>query len=290
MRTIEYLAVLAFATLMRIIPLRPGRALGAGLAGLLFHLLKAPRRVGAGNLRRAFPNWSEGRVQATLRAVYRQLGWSLAEVCHLPSLGPDWVGKNVDFEGREHADRSMRRGRGVVALVSHFGNWELLGAVFARVGYSPRVVAFPQSNRRVDDLIRRNRESTGMKVVYTGHHGTAELLEHLRGGGMVGILADQNAGEGGVRLPFFGRDCSVAKAPAVLARKTGAAIIPVFLLRGPGHRFIVNVLPEVPVDRTSDAEKDIRETTRRWLKVQEDFTREHPDQYFWLHRRWKHYE
>jgi KDO2-lipid IV(A) lauroyltransferase len=285
-----YAAVRALVLLMRVLPLRVARAAGAGLAAALFRLLRKPRRVGAQNLRRAFPGWPEARVQATLRAVYRQLGWSLAEVCRLPSLGAEWAARNVDFEGRDHADRPLKRGRGVVALVSHFGNWELLGAVFARVGYAPKVVAFPQSNRRVDALIRANRESTGMKVVYTGHRGTAELLAHLRGGGMAGILADQNAGEGGLRLPFFGRDCSVAKAPAVLARKTGAAIVPVFLLRGPGHRFTVRVLPEVRVERTGDAEKDVLEATRRWLKVQEDFIREHPDQYFWLHRRWKHFE
>lgn len=290
MRTLEYLAVRVLVGLVRILPLGVARALGAALAGAVWALLKRPREVGRRNLQRSFPEWDPGRVQATLKAVYRQLGWSLVEVCRLPDLGADWVAANVDFEGRERVDGPLRRGRGVIALVSHFGNWELLGAIFARVGYAPKVVAFPQSNRRVDELIRANRESTGMKVVYTGHRGTAELLAHLKSGGMAGILADQNAGAGGLRLPFFGRDASVAKAPAVLARKTGAAIVPVFLLRGPGRRFTVKVLPEVAVDRTDDAERDIRETTRRWLKVQEDFIREHPDQYFWLHRRWKHYE
>jgi KDO2-lipid IV(A) lauroyltransferase len=82
----------------------------------------------------------------------------------------------------------------------------------------------------------------------------------------------------------------VAKAPAVLARKTGAALFPAFLVREADGTFTDHILPEVPMVRTGDVEKDVRETTRAWLKVQEDFIRERPEQYFWLHRRWKHYE
>jgi len=289
MKVLEYLSALAFIGLVRFLPLAWARALGRGLAGVAYRLLASPRRVGEVNLRKCFPDWGDAQVRTTLRSLYRQLGWALGEICHLPGLDRHWVEKNVAFEGQERVEGPLARGRGVIALVSHFGNWELHGAVFARRGYDVKVIAFPQSNKRVDDLIRRNRESSGMKVVYTGHKGTGEVLEHLRRGGVVGMLADQNAGDSGLRLPFFGRDCSVAKAPAVLARKTGAALVPIFLVRQEKHRFVSKAMPEVPVSRTDDAEKDVLEATKRWLKVQEDFIREHPDHYFWLHRRWKHY-
>ncbi len=116
------------------------------------------------------------------------------------------------------------------------------------------------------------------------------LLDHLREGKIVAILADQNAGKDGLRLPFFGRDCSVAKAPAVLARKTGAALIPAFLVREKDGTFTNHTLPEIPIIKTDDVAADIETVTRAWLQVQEDFIRRYPEQYFWVHRRWKHYE
>jgi Kdo2-lipid IVA lauroyltransferase/acyltransferase len=290
MKILEYLVVLLVVAFMRVIPLSAARSIGAGLADLAYRVLAKPRRVGGRNLHRSFPDWTPVQVDRTLREVYRRMGYALGEVCRLQDFDLRWMERNVSFQDRSAVDAIQGRGRGVIALVCHFSNWELQGALFARWGYRPKVVAFPQSNPHVDRLIRLNRESTGMKIVYTGHKGTIEVLRHLREGGMVGILADQNAGAGGLRLPFFGRDCSVAKAPAVLARKSGAAILPIFLTRGEKHHFTVHVLPEVEVSKTDDAEMDVLETTRRWLAVQEEFIRKRPEEYFWLHSRWKHYE
>jgi len=290
MKGLEYGFVWVLVGFLRILPVSVARNLGKLLSLGMWVFLKKTRRVGEENLARSFPDWPSSRVRSTLKVLYRHMGLALAEDCHLPDLDRKWMEKHVAIEHRELIDSALAQGRGVISLVSHFGNWELHGAVMARMGYSVKVVAFPQSNPRVDALIRRNRESTGMKVVYTGHQGTHEILEHLRHGGMVGMLADQNAGKSGLRLPFFGRDCSVAKAPAVLARKTGAALIPMFLLRDAENRFTSVTLPEIPVERTENSEKDVWEATRKWLKVQEEFIREHPEHYFWLHRRWKHFE
>jgi KDO2-lipid IV(A) lauroyltransferase len=206
-------------------------------------------------------------------------------------LNRQWVDKNVRFVGEDAAVwKALEEKRGIVALVSHFGNWELFGTVAALWGWPLAVVAFPQSNRLVDELVLKNRQSSGMKIIYTGHRGTVELLHQLKDGKVGAILADQNAGKDGLRLPFFGRDCSVAKAPAVMARKTGAALIPMFFLREKDDTFTFVTLPEIPVVKTDDVVKDVETITRACLKVQEDFIRAHPEQYFWLHRRWKHYE
>jgi KDO2-lipid IV(A) lauroyltransferase len=229
-------------------------------------------------------------VKETARAVYRHLGFSLAETLKMSRIDKAWVGKNVRLQGMDRIKKILDSGKGIISLVSHFGCWELQGAAWSVAGWPLAVVAFPQSNKQVDALILKNRTSTGMEIIYTGHHGTVRALRVLREGGVVGLLADQNAGKDGLRLPFFGRDCSVTKAPAVLARKTGAVMIPMFMVREKDGTFTNHVLPEVKVDKTENLEKDIEVTTRRFLKVQEDFIREHPSQYFWVHRRWKHYE
>ncbi len=290
MKKLEYLAARLALGFFRLLPLGLARGLGRGASTLTWVLLAQPRRTALRNIRLGFPEKDEVWVRRTARATYRQLGSSLGEMLQLPRFDKAWVARNVRFVGMEPLEACLAQGRGVIALGCHFGNWELQGGAWALRGYPTAVVAFPQSNHQVDELILKNRESTGMKVIYTGHHGTAQLLQHLKRGGVAGILADQNAGKDGLRLPFFGRDCSVAKAPAVLARKTGAALIPGFLVRESDGTFTNYALPEIPIAQTGDVERDILETTKAWLRVQEDFIRRYPEQYFWLHRRWKHYE
>jgi KDO2-lipid IV(A) lauroyltransferase len=290
-KNLEYLAARFALFVFRYLPLFLARAIGVSLARMAWVFLAQPRRTTLRNIRLSFPDWDEAKVEKVARQAYRNLGRSVGETLGLSRLTREWVEKNVRFVGEEEAfQRAMKKKKGVVALVSHFGNWELHGTVVALMGWPVAVVAFPQSNKRVDELVLKNRESSGMKIIYTGHRGTVELLDHLRDGKVGAILADQNAGKEGLRLPFFGRDCSVAKAPAIMARKTGAALIPMFFIREKDDTFIHVILPEVKVEKTDDVVKDVEITTKRWLKVQEDFIRAHPEQYFWMHRRWKHYE
>jgi KDO2-lipid IV(A) lauroyltransferase len=291
MKTAEYLLARVALALFRHLPLSAARAIGVALSGPLWWLLAQPRRACLRNIRSSFPEWDEAKVHAVGREVYRHLGRCLGEALGLSRLTREWVEENVQFVGEDAAvDRALASGRGVVMVVSHFGNWELHGASWALKGRPVAAVAFEQSNRKVDALVRENREASGMRVVYTGHKGTVALLDHLREGKIVAILADQNAGKDGLRLPFFKRDCSVAKAPAVLARKTGAALIPAFLVREKDGTFTNHTLPEIPIVKTDDVAADIEAVTRAWLQVQEDFIRRYPEQYFWVHRRWKHYE
>lgn len=291
MKTVEYLFTRLALWVFRFLPLSWARGFGLALSEAGWWLLAQPRRTTLRNLRLSFPEWDEKRVRATARSAYHQLGRNAGETLCLSRLSRGWVERHVRFTGEtEAAEKALHDKRGVVALVSHFGHWELQGAVWGLRGFNVAVVAFPQSNQQVDRLIEKNRNAGGMKVIYTGHRGTVQLLDHLRAGGLCGILADQNAGKDGLRLPFFGRDCSVAKSPAVLARKTGAALYPMFLVREKNGDFTHYVLPEIEVDKTDDVGADVEATTRRWLAAQEAFIREHPDQYFWMHRRWKHYE
>jgi KDO2-lipid IV(A) lauroyltransferase len=290
-KTLEYWAALGALFVFRFIPLRLARAIGVGLSVVLYYLLAQPRRTCLKNLRLSFPEWDEAKVHDVAHQVYRNLGMCFGETLKLSRLKKEWVEKNIRFVGADEVvDRAVAEKRGVVMVGSHFGNWELHGSSWALKGRPVAAVAFPQSNKKVDELVLKNRNASGMKIIYTGHRGTVEILNHLREGKIAAILSDQNAGKDGLRLPFFGRDCSVAKAPAVLARKTGAALIPAFLLREKDGTFTNVTLPEIPIVKTDDVNKDVETITRAWLKVQEDFIREHPDQYFWVHRRWKHYE
>lgn len=290
MKLLEYLLAAGVLGALRPLPLGALRRAGEAAAAAAWFLLPGPRRTALTNLERSFPDRDAAWARRTARECYRLLGRNLAEVLHLPRLGEGWIRQHVRFEGREHFDAARAEGRGVIALTFHFGNWELAGAVYPRLGIPVAAVAFPQTNRRLDVLIRRNREAAGMKVVYTGHRGTARILRWLESGGVVGLLADQNAGAAGFRLPFLGRHASVSRAPAVLSRRTGAPLLPHFFLREPVDRFCMKIFPPIRVPDTGNAERDLEAATREWLAVQEEMVRKHPEHYFWLHRRWKHYE
>jgi KDO2-lipid IV(A) lauroyltransferase len=292
MKNIEYFFLKIIDFVFSFLPLKICCWSGSFISRIAFWILPKYRKLARKNISESFPHWSALRVDLILKKMYRQLGRNLGEFFYLSRFDSDWLFYHVEFQNQEMVDAVLKKGRGVIALVAHFGNWELHGTIWAKRGYSLKVIAFPQSNKRVDQLIREKRESSGMQVIYTGHQGTRDIIAHLKMGGVVGMLADQNAGDSGLRLSFLGRPCSVSKAPAAIARKTHAALFPTFLLRKKNSpdRFINVVLPEIIVPETDNVEHDILTATQNWVKAQENFIKKNPDHYFWFHRRWKHYE
>lgn len=241
-------------------------------------------------IQKSFPNKSAEECHSIARGCYLHFGKNLAEAVHLPRLDRAWMEKHIRFEGEAVLQEIDRKKRGMLALTFHFGHWELAGAFYPKYGRKVAVVAFAQTNRRVDALIRKNREQAGMEVIYTGHAGTARILRVLREGGIVGLLADQNAGAAGLKLNFLGRPASVSRAPAVLAYRTEAPLVAHFLWREENACFRFRVFPPLWADRTRKQEEEVERLTRAWLAVQEEMVLAYPEHFFWFHRRWKHYE
>lgn len=288
MALIEWGLVLSLAKLFAWLPESATYALGRLAGRLAFRLDRRHRAITMENLARAFPEArSPAEVERLARAVFENLGWTAVDVARSDRLLREAGADAVRFDGVEKVEEARRRGKGVLFISAHFGPWELLPLSYA-VRFGPaHVVARPLDNPWLDDLLTALRERGGNRVIRK-RDAVQAILQVLRRGEMVGILIDQHIGEKeGVVVPFFGRPASTAFAPALIAMRSGAAVIPVAIVRERPGRYRVRIAAEVPLRRSGDLRADLVENTARFTAAIEAFIREHPDHWFWVHRRWK---
>lgn len=255
-----------------------GERLGDGVRGLGLR-----RRVALENLTLAFPQWSAGERERVLREHYRELGRVVAEYAHLDRLARAPLGE-VFVETRGMEVFEALRGRGAILVSGHYSNFELMGAMLARLNPVDFLVK-PLSNPGVERFIAGRRAGAGVGCIST-NDGTRSVYQALAAGRWVAILADQDAGRRGLFVPFFGRPASTAAGPARLSLKTGAPIVMGFAVRRPDGRFELEIEAplEVPEPEAPDA---VLRLTARHVAVLEARVRARPEGWFWLHRRWK---
>lgn len=245
------------------------------------------RRIVRLNLRLSFGDTkTEKEIRRIIRELYRNLGQTSVEFIRIPGLRHEDALEIMTPEIRERLDDYLRLGQGVILLGSHFGNWELMAAAGAMAGYKISAVARPIDDPHVDKIVREIRESSGLEIV--GRRSSAlAIVRRLKKNEIVGILADQNTRKQNVFVDFFGIKAATTPGPALLALRTGALLVPAFLVReGIGkHRLIV----EDPIDvvRTGNQEADVVATTQKCVDILEKYVRKYPSQWFWVHRRWR---
>lgn len=284
---LELAACAALRGLLRPLPVRLADALGRG-AGLLYRLLdRRRRRLVAGNLSRAFPERTPGEVEELSRRVFAHFGGLAADLLRSETEPVERLLARVEVVGLEHARRAAASGRGVFFATPHLGNWEWAALVTGANGIPITIVARPLDNPHLDARLVAMRERTGGRVV-SKRDAARALLRTLREGGVVGILADQRARPpDAVRVPFFGRPALTTTAIARLAERTGALVLPVVCLRtSPGRYRLVYSEPFDP--RTLPAsERGVETLTARITALVERQVRAAPDQWLWLHDRWR---
>jgi KDO2-lipid IV(A) lauroyltransferase len=263
--------------------LRLGSAIGTAMR------LLSPRhwRIVMANLHLAFgEEKGEDELRTIAMGCYRHLGKCMTDFFRMPAMTARDIARATRIVGREHLDAALEEGRGAILLTAHLGNWEMVGVLIAASGYPLSVIAREQRDHKITDYVRRTRERMGMSVL---HRDVAvrESLRALRRNEIVGILVDQNAGEDGVFVDFFGHLASTAPGVAAFALRTGAAVLPTFGWRNADNTHTVEIGAPVPVMRTGDRGKDILVNTARHAKIIEEAIRKHPEQWFWLHKRWK---
>jgi Kdo2-lipid IVA lauroyltransferase/acyltransferase len=270
------------------LPPRVAVGLGAGLGELGYLALAGRRRVALANLETAFgPALAATDRRALARANFRHLGITALECCRLFFGRPGLMLDQVRIEGVEHIKAALADERGAFYLTGHFGNWELLAAAHMLAGLPPlNVVIRPLDNPYLDRLVARGRTRGQLRLI-SKKAAVDGVRAALGRGECVGILLDQNAGREGVFVPFFGRPASTSRSLAVLALKTGAPVVPAFIHRLPdgGHR--VTLEPAIPLARTGQRERDVIANTARFTEAIERQVRAYPEQWFWVHRRWK---
>ena len=285
---LEWGVVLGIALPIAYLPLAVSYPLGAAIGQLLYFLDRRHRRVAWENLTLAFGSSATPQeIREMSRAHFRHLGKTFVDICRLTRLRPADLKEMVEIDGQEILQ--MVRGRGVLYVTGHFGPWEYLPAVATHLTGEPlTVVARPLDNPYLDRFLNRVRERWGSRVVEK-REALKVLLEVLRQGGKVGILIDQYVARGeGVLVDFFGHPASTTTAPALLALRSGAAVIPVVILRQGLGRFRIVLGKEVSVHPTGSVKEDVISLTAAMTKALEDLIRLRPEEWFWIHRRWKH--
>ena len=282
-RASAVLAVRTLAAVLRVLPHRMTLASGRHLGRIMHATMGSRRLVADENIKRAFPNLSPQSRRQLIADHFRHLGLVLAEVLVFPQWDRRFA-RRVRIVGREVVDQCLRDGVGCVVFVPHLGNWELLAPVWPTLAPDPMVLALPLPNPAFDRLLTKSRTVTGIEVVdRTG--GLRRAVTGLHQGRAVGFLADQDGGDDGVFVPIFGVLASCQRSPVVLARRLGCPIILCVTSREPDgtHQVILERVPTVEDPNEAD---DVQALTWIYQRL-ECHIRERPEQWLWIHRRWK---
>lgn len=274
----------AFAILPRPLAWRVGGAVG----WVAWVAVPNLRRAGMRNLELAFPQMPAEERERLLRRLYGHLGRQLAEFCRMPRYTKENTRGLIRYEGLEHYLAARERGQGVLIVTGHLGAWELSSFWHSLMGYPMTMVIRRLDNPRVDRLVNGIRCLHGNRVVHKDDFARG-LLAAMRQGETVGILMDTNmTPPQGVFVPFFGVPACTASGLARVALRTGAAVLPGFLVWEEEERhYVLRFGEEIALVRSGDDEKDVVGNTARFTAAIEEAIRRSPDQWLWVHRRWK---
>lgn len=283
-----YLAVKSFVCVVQAMPMALAFALADGVARLAYRVDKRHRGVAADNLSAAFPEHSEAKIDSLVRGTFRHFSRMLVEIILLPRklrvsnwrlLGTTRAGKAVV--------QALMRDRSLLIVTGHFGNWEIAGFMLGAFGFKTHAIARTLDNPYLERFLLRFRQATGQTII-AKKDDFDRLTDVMKLGGKVATLADQDAGPRGVFVPFFGRPASTHKAVALMAIEFDAVMAVIGVPRV-GEPMYYSIVCEDVIDPRDYAGRGdaVKAMTERYTAALERLIRRHPEQYFWLHRRWK---
>jgi len=269
------------------IPRKLRRNLLKGMFRLFYHLAPKQRLITIHNLTCAFPEKSINEIKNIARGAYGTLGITAADFFEIPSLTKDNIGNLVEVEGLEYYTKALEKNRGILMLGAHFSNWELAAVAISLV-LKPAVITYrPLDSPTLDNLVLWVRSCTG-NVLIDKERAMRKMLRSLAHNEIVATMIDQNmAWQEGVFVDFFGRPACTTNGLALLALHTDAPVVPGYILRLENGKYRMVIKEEMAVIRTGDKDADILINTQNFTRFIEDTVREYPDQWFWIHQRWK---
>lgn len=287
-RKLEYAAAWPFIKVLGLMPRPLSRAFAIGLAQVFYLLHFRLRQVGMRNLEMVFPEKKVAERRRILRGVFTSLGRQLAELCQFPKYTPENIDQIVVYEGLENYERAYAQRKGVLFLTAHFGGWELSAFAHSLHGHWLHIVMRPMDNEYLDRLLQHYRTMYGNKTVAKDDF-VRGLLAAMKAGETVGILMDTNmTPPQGIFVDFFGIPACTASGLARIALRTDAAVVPGFTIWDPALRkYRLRFDPALDLIRTGALEADIAANTQMFTKVIENYVRRYPEQWLWVHRRWK---
>jgi KDO2-lipid IV(A) lauroyltransferase len=285
---LEYLPVRAALAAMGSLPRPAARGVGQAIAAGFYWGHRRLVRVARRNLEIAFPELGGEVRERIIRGLYRHLGRQMAEFCLFPRDRAEALPRLMRTEGLEHYLEAQGRGRGVLVLTAHLGAWELSSFGHSLAGYPMKYVVRPLDNRPLNALVNRYRGMHGNQPIPKTHFARG-LLAAMAANETVGILLDQNTyPPQGVFVPFFGQSACTAIGPAKIALRTGAAVVPGFTVwEEREQQYVLRFEPALELIRSGDEDRDVADNTALFTQVIERWVRRYPEQWLWVHRRWK---
>jgi KDO2-lipid IV(A) lauroyltransferase len=266
------------------------RRMGAGAGSMLYALAGKERRVALDNLTRVYGDTLGPQEKKRLaREVFREFGRGALECMAYAYTTLEERKALVEVEGKPHLEAALQRGKGVIAVTAHFGNFMVLGPRLADEGYDVHLVVKAARDRHVEAIWQHLRQRMGIHSLYVRPTMvcTKQCLQALRHNGILILLVDQHYGKGGVRAEFLGHPCAVAPGAASLALATGASVLPMFMIREEISRQRLEIRPPIEPVIAPDKHSAIAATTQRVTDAIAEAVRRHPDHWSWMYRRWR---
>lgn len=267
------------------LPLKIGYKIAVFISDLRYIFADQDRRNVKANLKVIFPDKSEREICKIRIRMFRNFAKYLVDFFRFEKLDTEYIKKNIKIENIHYFDEALSKRKGVIVLTAHLGNWELGGVVIALLEYPFWVVALPHKDSRVNKFFNFQRQSKGLQVIPLGR-AARQCLNVIRENKILGLVGDRDFTENGVVLDFFGRPAFFPEGPAAFALKTGAPIVPGFMLRNPDDTFTLRIERPVEFTPTGNKEKDFAELVGRYKALFEEYIRKYPDQWYMFRRFW----
>jgi len=268
------------------LPLKIAYKVAIFFSDLHYLFARRDRRIAKENLKVIFPEKSGREIRKMRIKMFRNFAKYLVDFFRFSKLDKDYIKKNIKIENIHYIDEVLSKGKGVIIVSAHLGNWELGGVVIALLGYPFWIVALPHKYKKIDDFFNHQRESKGVKVIPLGK-AVRQSLDILKGNKILALAGDRDFSEKGIVLDFFGKPTIFPRGPAALSLKTGAKIVPGFMLRNGDDTFTFKFEKPLEFISTGDKNNDLTGLTKQYRNIFEDYIRKYPDQWYMFRRFWK---
>jgi len=268
------------------LPLKKAYKLAIFLSDLQYYLAFRDRKRVAENLKIIFPDKSKSEITKIQIQTFRNFAKYLVDFFRFDKLNMEYINKNINIVNIDYINEGLKAGKGVILLTGHLGNWELGGVMLSMIGYPLTSVALPHKSKRVNSFFNRQRESKGVKIFPLGN-AAKSCLKVLKQNGIIGLVGDRDFTGKGIIIDFFGKEAIFPLGAAALSLKTGAQIIPGFMLRNNDDSFSIVLEKPIQYEITGNDHKDLRQIAIKYKDIFESYIKNYPEQWYMFRRFWK---
>jgi KDO2-lipid IV(A) lauroyltransferase len=267
------------------LPLKLGYLLAILISDIRYIFAKTDRRNVTANLKCIFPEKNKKEISQIRKELFRNFAKYLVEFFCFSKIDLEYVKKNIHLENVQYLREALSEQKGAICLSAHMGNWELGGVIVALTGYPISAVVLPHKDKRVDHFFNSQRIRKGLNIIPLGK-AARQCLNNLKANKVIALMGDRNFTERGIVLDFFGRKAYFPDGPAVFSIRTGAPIVPCFVIRNKNERFTMIFERPIKLVPCGNLEKDVKELVSRYKIIIENYIRRYPQQWYMFRRFW----